>query len=83
MTLRATITAARELYASAPSHTPAYGYVPHGQHCIVTALSEAGGDWEATAFFRRNAGVPSLAQYNEEHSTEDVLALFDHVLEQL
>lgn len=70
------LRAARARYAAAPSHAaPQYSPAP-GTVCLVSA---GFGDAYLAAL-RAEAGQYSLAGYNAEHSTEQVLALFDRAI---
>lgn len=79
---------ARELYASAPDHTPIGQTPPEGCYCAVTAISAAA--WlllssnefiGAVRAVMVVASTTSLVHYNATHSTEEVLAAFDRAIE--
>jgi hypothetical protein len=71
---------ARALYASAPSHAYPWDYPEDNTYCLLTALEAAG--WTPAAFRVLRAEADTyLAWYNAEHSTEEVLSLFDRAIE--
>jgi hypothetical protein len=80
---------ARELYASAPSHATELQFPEYGTYCVVTALSKAHRtgitppDAYHSAFdaFVTVVGTGRLANWNAEHSTDEVLVAFDRAIE--
>jgi hypothetical protein len=72
---------ARALYASAPSHVGRYGCPEDNTYCIITALEEAGWIPGMRLGLYAEIGAVSLIDYNAEHSTEEVLAVFDRAIE--
>lgn len=75
---------ARALYEANPSHAPADEMPEPGCECPITALCTAdealgGGYLGALIALRRAAGAEAnfLAEWNAEHSTDEVLAAFD------
>lgn len=79
---------ARELYASAPSHVAHPHLPPSGTYCAVMALAMVKGvgvravDTPAYDALVRATGVScgSVADWNAEHSTAEVLAAFDRAI---
>jgi hypothetical protein len=87
MTTAELLTAARALYASAPSHAPAEDFPEDGTYCVVSAIdtvalalpnteSRPSLAWNALDALRKVTGTP-LVDWNATHSTEEVLAGFD------
>lgn len=86
MTVREVLIQARKLYAAAPSHAPVGYACESGKECMVTAVCNAGGDGdvEDAALLALSSLVePSLglARFNANHSTEEVLDVFDQAIE--
>lgn len=81
---------ARGLYAASPSHALPDDIPKPGTDCVLTALNkvvcddsgrslenyEAASDALVAAF-----GTDRLVEFNAEHSTEEVLAVFDKAIE--
>jgi hypothetical protein len=81
------LSAARDLYASAPSH--AVGRPEPGTYCVLTATWYAAGaaglpgyDKAADRALREAVGREGLVRWGAESSTEIVLAGFDAAIEQ-
>jgi hypothetical protein len=85
------LTRARALYASAPSHAPIHEVPEPGCFCVATALAEAvceeavvvgGRDHNnvAVSALRMAANTDNLVTYNAEHSTEEMLEVFDRAI---
>lgn len=77
---------ARALYAANPSHAAGSCSVESGTHCPITAITEATfsshSSWHVIEAFRSAAGDPhSIAAWNAQHTTEEVLAAFDRAIE--
>lgn len=75
----------RERYASAPCHAPQGTPVPDDSYCIVTAVEEYRMDrynHPAVGVLKDILGVGrwGLIDWNAEHTTEEVLALFDKAI---
>ena len=90
MTTVEVLHAARELYATNPSHVPYPETPAYGTYCAVTAISHSamrlwsGGLYDnAREALARATGNPpwvSIPRWNAEHSTEEVLAAFDEAI---
>lgn len=84
---------ARALYAAAPSHAPAGDFPETGTRCVVMAIDKALTDDRTgrsagnyldveREFAKAFGGVPAdVVPFNAEHSTEEVLAVFDKAIE--
>jgi hypothetical protein len=84
---------ARELYAAAPSHAPT-GHVPEdGTTCMLLAIIDAQEQLDpegysdcppfmaAVQWILHGKGYSrGLIRFNAEHSTEEVLAVFDEAI---
>lgn len=91
MTTGEVLRKAKGLYALAPSHAAAGDMPRPGTRCIVLALDEAvradrSGESErafneALATFQAASEDSRLVEFNAEHSTEEVLAVFDKAIE--
>jgi len=86
MTISEVLRAAREKYASSPSHAPPGLPVPIGYTCPITAVCYV-VSWEqpfagdALHAFQVANGIKGISLFNYEHSTEDVLAAFDRAID--
>lgn len=93
MTAREILVAARDLYASAPSHCAAGGLPEKGTYCGITALSaaqnaepwqevaETGHDaWVALKDAVQHYGYTNVVDLVAEQSTEIVIAAFDRAI---
>lgn len=76
---------AKKRYAAAPSHARLGEKVAPGRVCVVMALNEASSS-DSDAYYAAKhalrASVPTLAlaDWNAEHSTEEVLEAFDRAI---
>lgn len=75
-----TLIKGRKRYAAAPSHAPVHDVPEPGKVCAVTCFPA--GDQEIAAINRIQNLIPAtgLVQFNAEHTTEKVLALFDRAI---
>jgi hypothetical protein len=85
MTAAEILREARALYAANPSHAPSEELPEAGCHCPITALvavtNGMGVRHPAYLVLLDAALMPdSLADWNAEHSTEEVLAAFDRAV---
>ena len=83
MTDKEKLIAARELYASSPSHAGTWTAPSEGSYCIITACDKVGLSLygEAMNILRDSAGDGEcLVNFNADHTTEEVLAAFDKAI---
>lgn len=79
------LTRAAAIYAASPSHAAAADAPADGTECATTAISRAAGEmpdspWYAIARARdllSEAAGKWIVEYNAEHTTEEVLAVFE------
>lgn len=95
MTAAELLTAARDLYASAPSHCAADDVPEAGTYCGITALSAAdkrGVHWTTRHVFdaawdalkaasHEMTGYTTIVDLVAEQSTETVVAVFDRAIQ--
>lgn len=79
---------AKRIYAENPSHAPPTELPNKGTYCFLSAISQShkeltgnalgpfAGGW-IFSYLRMEHGIESPIEYNAEHSTEEVLDLFD------
>lgn len=88
--IRDILKAARDKYASSPSHAPRGSHPREGSVCAAMALDRSSNGWycmEAEELVARAAGLvtqdPRMAiiDWNAKASTEEVLAAFDRAAE--
>lgn len=87
---------AKRIYAAAPSHVPFKAHPEPGTHCPITACyrAEGYGKYATIKALHAAAGLEvkqvgsygasyeRLMTWNAEHTTEEVLALFDRAIQQ-
>lgn len=77
---------ARALYADSPSHAPEFTMPEEGTYCMITALDAAATRTEAAspAYRALVSALPRgerlLVTFNANHTTEEVLAVFDKAI---
>lgn len=85
MTAAELLTAARDLYASAPSHAAPKDDVEEGTHCVVTAVYTSCTDMatyrEAMSALRDSVQDATVIHYNASHTTEEVVAVFNRAIQ--
>ncbi len=69
----------RERYASAPSHAAVFQVVPLDTFCMVTAVP-IGIALDTLRRFVPDDEARDLVTFNANHSTEEVLAVFDKAI---
>lgn len=91
MTTTEILQAARALYAAAPSHAPANTMPSRHTYCPITAIAEAEDAAAECSLYRPaverfERAIPessryTVASFNADHSTQEVLAVFDAAIE--
>lgn len=85
MTTVEVLRKARALYEANPSHAPGCDPVEPGRVCLMWSLDYAAGprgaDKDVYSAIDRAAGTNQLVKFNAEHTTAEVLAVFDRAIE--
>jgi hypothetical protein len=87
LTTHEILITARALYAASPAHTPSDEMPEPGTYCPLTAIDQvtsfhpSWSDAKAVNALRDCIDAESIVQFNQDHSTEEVLAAFDRAIE--